>query len=421
MNEATNMITVDTLIVGAGAAGLAAARTLEGSGLTVRVLEAKDRIGGRAFTDTESLGIPLDHGCTWLSAGPYNPFLKLADDLGIRMERRFFPYPQAKTFCGERWATETESVDRDRFIADCDSAAFDAATAGKDVPLRELIDTRSPWFSLYDSWLDANQGSNSNHCSTLDYGRSEADGDLLFLFDGYGSLVERFGQGIPVDLETEVNRIDWGGERVEINSSKGTFSCRSAIITVSTGVLASDQIEFQPPLPARWRGAIESLPMGNLVKVAIQFDRDIYGEFRDEEFTYFEEPKTTMNFVTGLDDHRMAIAYMGGALADTMEAMGPDGARDFVLERLEKAFGAGLREHVTGSICTKWGLDPHVRGSYSAALPGHANARAELNSVLNDRILFAGEATSQAHYGYAHGAYLEGEAAAKRVITLLNA
>jgi monoamine oxidase len=72
------------------------------------------------------------------------------------------------------------------------------------------------------------------------------------------------------------------------------------------------------------------------------------------------------------------------------------------------------------SLCTRWGSDPHVFGSYACALPGRADARAVLASPLGDRILFAGEATSQAHYGFAHGAYLEGQAAAERVIAMLD-
>ncbi len=160
--------------------------------------------------------------------------------------------------------------------------------------------------------------------------------------------------------------------------------------------------------------------MGRFVKVAIQFDRDIYGAFRDDIFIYLERPSTFICIVTGMDDHRMAVAYICGALANEIEQMSDQDARDFFLDRLEKVFGSGIREHVVGSLCTRWGADPHVRGSYASALPGHADARAELASTLGGRIIFAGEATSQAHYGFAHGAYLEGREAAERVIAMLN-
>jgi monoamine oxidase len=243
---------------------------------------------------------------------------------------------------------------------------------------------------------------------------------ILFVFDGYGSLIEKLGEGLPVELEAEVDRIDWSGDGVVIRSSKGEFSSRSAIITVSTGVLASNQIEFEPALPAAWRAAIESLPMGNFVKVAIQFDRDVYDVFRDDSLVYLERPSTFIDIVTGLDDHRMAIAYIFGARAIEIEQMSVRDARDFILDRLEKVFGTGIREHVVGSLRTRWGADPHVRGSCASALPGRSDARAELAATLGARIIFAGEATSEAHYGFAHGAYLEGKAAAERVVAMLN-
>ena len=102
------MSQLDTIVVGAGAAGLSAARILQQEGLRVRVLEAKDRIGGRAFTDRERFAVPFDHGCAWLSAGDYNPLLKRAVEEGRRMEARFFPTANTKTFLEDRWATEDE-------------------------------------------------------------------------------------------------------------------------------------------------------------------------------------------------------------------------------------------------------------------------------------------------------------------------
>ncbi len=410
----------DTIVVGAGAAGLSAARTLQRGGLTVRILEAKNRVGGRAFTDHESFGVPFDHGCTWLSAGAYNPLLKLAKEDGFRMEPRFFPLANTKTFREDHWASEDEEIEKNEFIAQCELALQDAAKSGLDVAWTDLIDTKSAWMPYFNGWNDRNQGATTSDCSTLDVARSQGDGELLYVFDGYGSLIEKLGEGLPVELEAEVNRIDWSGDGVAIGSSKGEFSSRSAIVTVSTGVLASDQIEFKPALPAAWRAAIESLPMGRFVKVAIQFDRDIYGDFRDDIFIYLEEPSIFIGIVTGMDDHRMAVAYICGALADEIEEMSDQDARDFFLDRLEKVFGSGIREHVVGSLCTRWGTDPHVRGSYASALPGQSDARAELASTLGDRIIFAGEATSQAHYGFAHGAYLEGRAAAEKLIAMLN-
>lgn len=160
--------------------------------------------------------------------------------------------------------------------------------------------------------------------------------------------------------------------------------------------------------------------MGSFAKVAIQFDRDVYDGFRDDSLVYLEKPSTFIDIVTGLNERRMAIAYVFGARAVEIERMSEPDALDFVLARLERVFGSGIRDRVVTSSRTQWGCDPHVLGSYAAALPGRSDARAELAATFGGRIVFAGEATSQAHYGFAHGAYLEGKAAAERVIAMLS-
>jgi monoamine oxidase len=413
------MSQLDTIVVGAGAAGLSAARILQRNGLRVRVLEAKNRIGGRAFTDRESFAVPFDHGCTWLSAGDYNPLLKLAMEEGRRMEARFFPTANTKTFLEDRWATEDEESEKNRFMSECERALRETAESGLDVAWTDLIDAKSPWMS-YLNGRNERDGATTSACSTLDVARNQGSGEPLFVYDGYGSLIEALGEGLPIELEAEVDRINWSGEGVVIRSSKGKFSSRTAIVTVSTGVLASNQIEFEPALPAAWRAAIESLPLGSFVKVAIQFDRDANDGFRGDSFVYFEKPSIFIDIVTGLDEHRMAIAYIFGERAIEIERMSEADALDFILARLEKVFGSGIRDRVVTSSRTRWGCDPHVLGSYAAALPGRSDARAQLAATLGDRILFAGEATSKAHYGFAHGAYLEGKSAAERVTAMLS-
>jgi monoamine oxidase len=311
-----------------------------------------------------------------------------------------------QTFTEGRWVTPEEAAQKDAFVAYFDRILDEASKTGVDATLSDLIKEESPWRPFVDGYMESNQGCNTATCSTLDYSRNLGIGEELYVTDGYGSLIAKLAEGLPVELETEVNRVDWSGEGVKIRSSKGEISCKSVIITVSTGVLAANQIEFEPALPTKWRYAIDSLPMGNLAAVAIQFDQDIYGDFRGNAFTYFEEPGMTINMVTGIDNHRMVAAYFGGPHADTVEAMSDDEAHDFVLDRLEKVFGSTIRDHVATSLCTRWRSDPHIRGSYACALPGRADVRGDLASTLGNRIIFAGEATSKAHYAWAHGAHL---------------
>jgi len=147
-------------------------------------------------------------------------------------------------------------------MSECERALREAAASGLDVAWTDLIDTKSPW-KPYLTGRNERDGATTSACSTLDIARNQGSGELLFVYDGYGSLIETLGEGLSVELEAKVDRIDWSGDGVVLRSSKGEFSSRTAIVTVSTGVLASNQIEFTPVLPAPWRSTIESLPMGS--------------------------------------------------------------------------------------------------------------------------------------------------------------
>ncbi len=416
------MTEVDAVVVGAGVAGLSAARILRDSGISVQILESKDRIGGRAYTDRDTFSVPFDHGCAWISGGPYNPLVQFADDNGFECIARFYPVLEDKTFIGNvgsGWVTDEEASERDCYLEDSYQAIAAAGRERHDIPITDIIDTKSAWAHHLNNYLAAVQGGYSDQISALDFANSQASGDELHLFDGYGTLIERFGEGLPVQLSAAVTSIDWSGEGVKISSSKGVISCKVAIITMSTGVLSANRIRFDPGLPENTRAAIAALPMGRLAKVAIQFDRQVYGSFTDDGFNYYDSPGISLNVITGYADSTMAVAYVGGTPADELEALGKEGAATFLLDRLETAFGLKLRQYVVATDCTGWGSDPDVCGSYSIALPGHAGARESLAEPVANRLFFAGEATSKHHYGFAHGALLEGRAAAEKVIALL--
>ena len=156
------------------------------------------------------------------------------------------------------------------------------------------------------------------------------------------------------------------------------------------------------------------------MEVAIQFDRKIYGAFANDGFNFYDGPGRSLHIVTGYADSTLTVAYVGGKLADDLEALGKEAAAGFLLDRLEQAFGLKLRQYVVATDCTRWGSDPDVGGSYASQLPGHPGAREALAEPIANRLFFAGEATSKHHFGYAHGAFLEGRATAEKVVALLS-
>lgn len=402
---------------------MAAARTLQDHGLSVRILESKDRIGGRAYTDHDTFAVPFDHGCAWMSGGPLNPLIQFADDCNFERVLRGHALIDDQVFVGTAaggWLNDEDARQRSRYIEDCYRAIDSQARKGRDVSIADVIDTTSTWTSHLDNYLKLVQGAEISTLSILDFANGEDDDDRFQLLRGYGSLIQEFGKGLPVDLGAAVNRIEWSGDEVEILTSKESISSKVVIVTVSTGVLAANRIHFEPGLPDATRAAIAALPMGKLTKVAIQFDRNVYGPFTDDCFIYYDGPRSSLNVITGYLGSTMTVASAGGSLAEELEALDVEDAADFLLDRLEKAFDSKLRQYVTAADRTHWGRDPDVGGSYAVATAGQSEARLALAKPIGNRLFFAGEATSVHHYGLVHGALIEGRAVAQSVVALLR-
>jgi monoamine oxidase len=413
----------DVVIVGAGVAGISAARTLHDNGFTLQILESKDRIGGRAYTDNDTFAVPFDQGCAWMSGGPDNPLIQFADECSFECVERGHALIDDKVFVGTApggWLNGEDARERSHYIQACYRAIDTEARKGRDVSIADAIDTTSTWTSHLGNYLKLVQGGEIATLSTLDFANGEPDGDRFQLLSGYGSLICEFGKALPVELGAAVKSIDWRGGGVETRTSKGTVSSKVVIVTVSTGVLAANRIRFEPGLPDTTRAAIAALPMGRLTKVAIQFDRNVYDRFGDDHFIYYNGPESSLNIIPRYMGSTLTVASAGGSLADELEALDVEDAADYLLGRLEKAFDSKLRQYVTAADRTRWGCDPDVGGSYSLAIAGHSGERRALAEPIANRLFFAGEATSVHRYGLVHGALLEGRAVAERVVTLLR-
>ena len=406
----------DLIIVGAGAAGLAAARRARELGLSVVVLEAKDCIGGRVHTDTESLGIPWERGANWLHEAERNLFRRYADAAGFAYER---DPPERRLWSngGFDGALRAElDAHEDAALA----AVEAAAAAGKDVAAAAVIPPDPRFRPLLEPWFAVINGVEAERTSTVDFARARLAGRNLRVAAGYGALLAHYGRGVPVELTTPALRIRWGESLLRIDTTRGRLTAAAAILTISTNVLASGRIAFDPPLPAARREALAAVPTGQAAKIALAFSRNVF-ELEAPFFLRIDHPSHgAFIFEIRPFGRELAIGHLGGPWAVEAEAAGSDAMAGLALDALAHAFGSALRKHLRAFATTAWGSDPDVLGGYSCALAGKAHLRALLAQPLEERLFFAGEACSLHAYGTAHGAAETGIAAAEAVARTLE-
>lgn len=408
---------VDLAVVGAGVAGLAAARTARERGLRVELLEAKHRTGGRALTDVDSLGVPWDRGCHWLHRARKNPITEIADRLGFAY--RTEPVP-GYVWLGDRWADADEIAERERSFAAGQEAGHAAAQAAQDVAMSAVLPDAGRWAPLHRQLLRGLTGADPDALSVLDDDRYEETGDNWSVRDGYGALVAAWAADTPVRLACPVRRIERGGDRVVLETAQGRLTARRAIVTASTSVLAGGAIRFQPALPEQLLDDLHDVPLGAANKVALAFDRDVFGVAHVHAAHLPRAPRGC-NFQIRPFGRELAVGNMGGPFAEEIEAAGPDAARQLALDILAEMYGSAVRRHVTAAASTAWSGDPWIRGGYSVCRPGRAAARPRLAQPVDETLLLAGEACSLAAYGTANGAYESGVAAALAVADALAA
>ncbi|MGL4965470.1 MAG: flavin monoamine oxidase family protein [Inquilinus sp.] len=392
----------DVVIVGAGAAGLAAARRLQDLGVSFVVLEARPRIGGRAFTDTETLGAPVDLGGHWLHSPTLNPLMPLAERYGIRVDRS--PGPARLAIDG-RLLSGAEAAATETGIAD---GFARIAAARDDGAVSDLV----PVDGLFEAAFLAKQGVPPAESSSIDFARYVWEGDDWPVLDGLGALVARHARSVPVELGTPVTRIAWHGrDHVAVETPRGTVEARAVIVTVPTGVLAGDALRFDPPLPGWKRQAVADLPMGSCNKLSLGLTGNPFGDVAGP--VLMTDFGRSVEFLLREDGRDIVTMMVNGAFAKDLAAAGAPAMIDYAVGRLSALFGSAIRSALTGRhVLADWDHDPWAAGCYAVARPGAAAARAVLARPVEDRLFFAGEAVHDRYMGDVHGAHLSGEAAA---------
>lgn len=404
---------VDVIVIGAGAAGLAAAHQLKAAGRKAIVLEARGRIGGRAFTDA-SLGPSYDAGAMFIHWAERNPWVQIARELGVETQDESWG-GGFQVFSGGKPMPDADRQKRRGAFGQIDRRLETVDLTRRDLSVRELLGDLGPDLShIASSGLLLSIGEESDRISARDYQRLWA-GDDLVVPSGYGNLVARHGAGLDIRLNQPVREIRWSGPDVAVTTPAGTLHANACIVTVPVGVLKAGAIRFTPALPPRNRDALDGIGMGALTKIALKIEGDRFGITPGTSFLEAASPSRLMNFDMFPDGKDLVIAYCGGDHARELSIAGPEAARAHVTELLAQMIGADIRKAVTGISFPAWWIDPFSRGSYSVCLPGHEAARAQLAEPIGGRIFLAGEATAGGGAMTVGGATLAGRAAAAAV------
>lgn len=413
---------VDIAIVGAGAAGLAAARRAQDFGLSFAALEAKDRVGGRAHTDMATFGVPWDCGAHWLHSAAVNPLTRIAGALGHSYLARE-SFRGRNLNLGGRWASAAERDEYNETIEAAFEAVDDLGARGLDIPAAQALDKSSRWYRLVEHAHEAISGFPPERISALDLHRYYDSGENWPLVRGYGALIEAYGASVPVSLETPVTAIDRTGRCVVIQTPKGSLKARAVVVTVSTNVLAKGLIRFSPALPNSLQAALEGVPTGGANKVALQFSRNVFGLPDTSYASLMDErdpARHAVSFQIRPFGNELAVAYLGGRFAEEMEREGEAAMIDMARTAIADMFGSSVLDHVVKAAATAWSGDPHTLGGYASALPGHAGDRAVLAAPLDGNIFLAGEAVHPSWFSTVQGAFLSGIDAVERAAAAIG-
>jgi monoamine oxidase len=407
---------IDVVIVGAGAAGIAAARRLAAVGRRFALLEAAATVGGRCITDTTVFGVPFDRGAHWVHMPEINPVAKLGTQTGLDI----YPAPPGQRVrIGRRYAREGEMEDYLGGIVRATTAIADASRKTDLSCAQALPKDLGGWRPMIEFVLGPfGCAKDLAEVSAVDFAHSaERDSDLLCR-QGFGALLAKLAGGIAVELSNPVSRISWGERSggVEVETTRGVLAARAAIVTVSTNVLSAGKIKFTPDLPKRQLDAAAKLKLGSYDHVALELPDNPLGLRPDELVFEKSDSSRTAALFANVSGTPLCIVDVAGGFGRDLAAKGDAAMLDFALGWLTGLYGTDIGKAVKRRTATHWNDEPWVLGAFSAAAPGGQPSRRALMESVNDRIWFAGEAAHETLWGTVGGAWESGERAADAVV-----
>ena len=419
---------VEVLVIGAGIAGLAAAYLLDEAGYNVIVLEGRDRIGGRIWTDRSLNGIALDMGASWIHGIEGNPTSELVAELGIETVPTDYDNIEVYDTSGES-VTPDESI-LDTLNEEIEAMAEeleddDAVSLGEGI--NQILaegdysdDELQTINYLLSAVIEQEMAADINDLSLQWWEESEEypGGDVIFP-GGYDQIFAVLND-VEIDIRTGqiVQSIEYGADGVTVNTNGGTFEADYAIVTLPLGVLKAGDVEFDPPLPERKQHAIQHLGMGVLNKVYFQFSEVFWDEDSDL-IGYIAENKGEWAEFLNIYKYTgepILLGFNAGSFGLEIESWSDSEIIESGMAVLRTIYGDDIPDPLAFLI-TRWGSDSFAHGSYSSIAPGGTpedyDAMAE---TVEDRLFFAGEATSRDHPGTVHGALASGYRAAEAIM-----
>ena len=404
----------DVVVVGAGAAGIAALRRLTQGGVEAVALEARDRVGGRAHTITTTAGFPVDCGAGWVHSADENPLAGPIEQAGFTLDRS--PPHWMKQAFNQDFPAEAQRAYRTAFNA-LDERLQAAARTGVDRRASDLFEPGGRWNPLLDAFSSYYNGAEFEIVSVLDYAAYEDSGVNWRVREGYGAAIASFADAEQVVTGCAVTTIHRDGPELVLDTAKGRITARAVIVCVPTPALAQERLKFSPILPDKLEAAA-GLPLGLADKVFLRIDDPDALPVEGHLFGHKDRTETASYHLRPFGRPYIE-AFLGGRCARSLEAEGPGAMAAFCTEELGELMGSDFRRGLNSLGETHWANDPWALGSYSHALPGHMGDRTILAAAIEGRIFFAGEATHRSFYSTVHGAWESGERAADEALASL--
>ncbi len=409
------------LIVGAGIAGLAAAQTLRAAGRYPVIIEARNRIGGRIWTDSSG----FDLGASWIHGKAGNPLTELAPQFKVQTCK--FNYDNHLRYNKDGQLSDKADKQIDRtFEALADEIAHAQRTATASASLQDAVNKfqnrlahvdHTPLRYAINTNITHEYASDPGQLSLkyFEYGDDQAGGDL-FVTGGYHRLLSAEQNDNAIYFGHVAERIEWSEKWIVVHTNKDSFKAGAAIITLPLGVLKSRKVVFAPELPSPHLQAITRLGYGTLDKLVLHFpkvtwpkDPHLFGYVGEGLW----EEWVNMAALTG---QAVLVGLNAGKLAERLSAQNDAGLVASAMRVLRRAFGATLPDPIRATA-TRWHKNPFSLGSYSNYAPGSApEDRTALAAPISKNLIFAGEACSRGHPGTVHGALLSGRESAKFIL-----